>query len=381
MTYGDARGTCMESFDPLDAAWAVASSVLVLVRVGICELGIGEWSDMYSELHCKTNYSFLLGASHADELVKTAVQLGYTALAITDENSLAGVVRALAATRETNLKLIVGAEMVPHDAPPVVLWAMDRQGYGNLSKLITVGRRRAPKGECWLKFDDIATFSAGLLAGVMPMLTGARSPIAAIDEQHPSYEWFHLRGRLDNAYLSEASQQACLLPGKAYSQQQLCAMQRYADLFGDRGYLLAELYRGAKDDWYLEQLQELERQSGLPLLVAGDVLYHSPARLPLHDVLTAIRHRTTVSAATEYLQPNADRHLQTIAARYEQFSMIPQAVRRTEEIAQRCSFQLEQLRYEYPKEFSYLFTGSEIGLDVEGVHPRYCPDGIRSSTT
>ena len=111
---------------------------------------------MYSELHCKTNFSFLRGASHADELVERATMLDYHALAITDLNSLNGVVRAHTAAKETGLKLIIGAEITPEDAPPVVLWATDRAAYGRLTRLITVGRRRAPKGECCLYLADIA---------------------------------------------------------------------------------------------------------------------------------------------------------------------------------------------------------------------------------
>ena len=196
---------------------------------------------MYSELHCKTNYSFLTGGSHADELVDRAVQLGYRALAITDENTLAGVVRAFGATREATanshpglpqgleikgpgihapepsnhsdssgktgapfssaspdsslenktkkLKLIIGAEIVPNDAPPVLLWATDRKSYGNLSRLITIGRRRAPKGECWLSVDDIANHAEGLLAGVIPYLRGDRLRTDHMDPTHPSFEW------------------------------------------------------------------------------------------------------------------------------------------------------------------------------------------------
>src|SRR5580700_9052581 len=104
----------------------------------------------YAELHCCTNFSFLEGASHPDELVNRAAELGYTALAITDRNSLAGVVRAHVAARTLGLKLLIGAEITPSDAPPVVVWAMDRAGYGRLSRLLTVGRRAAPKGECSL---------------------------------------------------------------------------------------------------------------------------------------------------------------------------------------------------------------------------------------
>ena len=118
----------------------------------------------YFELHCKSNFSFLRGASHADELAARAVQLQYAGLAVTDRNTLAGVVRAHAAAKESGLKLIVGAELVPVDAPPVVVWVTDRAAYGRLSRLITVGRRRAEKGECQLTLDDIAAHAEGLLS-------------------------------------------------------------------------------------------------------------------------------------------------------------------------------------------------------------------------
>ena len=161
---------------------------------------------MYSELHCKTNYSFLTGGSHADELVERAIALGYRALAITDENTLAGVVRAYSAVQENNqkqtadangenptqLKLIIGAEIVPNDAPPVLLWATDRKSYGNLSRLITVGRRRAPKGECCLSLADIADHASGLLAGVLPGFRGDRLRTEHIDKTHPSLSLIHI---------------------------------------------------------------------------------------------------------------------------------------------------------------------------------------------
>jgi error-prone DNA polymerase len=290
---------------------------------------------MYVELHCKTNYSFLTGASHADELVARAVELGYSGLAITDENSLAGVVRAYAAARETDLQLVIGAEIICHDMPPLVLWATDRQSYGNLSRLITVGRRRAPKGECWLRFDDVAEHSDGLLAGFLPMLAGDRCPLAHIDENHVSHEWFCVRGR--QAWReSDAARQRAL---------RICA-----ELFGDRLYLLAEFYFGSDDAWRKRELQKLSSACAVPLLAAGDVLYHSPVRMPLHDVLTATRHHTTIARAGDLLIPNAQRHLHAVAARQAQFADLPGAVGRTIEVASRCRFRMEDLRYEYPDE-------------------------------
>ncbi len=264
--------------------------------------------ERYCELHCKTNYSFLVGASHADELVDRAIELGYSALAITDENTLAGVVRAFSAVRDANqkitenkthrgsdascgipnrLKLIIGAEIIPHDAPPVVLWATDRTSYANLARLLTVGRRRAPKGECWLSFDDVVSHAGGLLAGIVPCIRGDRCRTDHMDEAHPGFEWFvshsHCRPRA----------------------QHPDALHAYRELFEDRAYLLAELYRGVDDAWRIEQLKIAARRSGLPLVAAGDVLYHGPARLPLHDVLTATRHQTTVAQAGDLLLPNA----------------------------------------------------------------------------
>ena len=130
----------------------------------------------YAELHCKTNFSFLEGASHGEELVHRAVELDYYALAITDRNSLSGVVRAHTAANEAGLKLLIGAEITPSDALPVVLWATDRAAYGRLSHLITVGRRRAPKGECQLRFQDVADHAQGLLAGIVPASLHRRGP-------------------------------------------------------------------------------------------------------------------------------------------------------------------------------------------------------------
>ena len=297
----------------------------------------------YCELHCKTNYSFLTGASHADELVETAIELGYPALAITDENTLAGIVRAYAAARQANqetqesfdetctsarqkLKLIIGAEILLNDADPVVLWATDRESYARLARLLTVGRRRGPKGECWLCFDDIADHHQGLLAGVIPALPGDRNRSGHIDATHPSFEWYQ--------------NQPSAKPGQ------------YHDLFGDRGYLLAELFCGVDDNWRIKQLQQASQQSGLPLVAAGDVLYHSANRLPLHDVLTATKHKTTVAEAGDLLLPNAERHLQPLDQRATAFDSIPGAIERTVEIADRCHFCLSQLRYEYPEELA-----------------------------
>jgi len=299
---------------------------------------------MYYELHCKTNYSFLTGGSHADELVERAIELGYRGLAVTDENTLAGVVRAYAAARESNekaaaeipnskfqppasnlrppnLKLIIGAEIIPNDGPPILLWAPDRAAYADLSRLITLGRRRATKGECWLSLDDIAKYSQRLLAGVIPYFQGDRLRTDHIDKEHPSYDWHFGDGNSEFGMrkFDGALPNSEFRPPTSGMPWEL-GMHKYREMFGDRAYLMASLYRGVDDGWRIEQL------------------YHTRARLPLHDVLTAIKHRTTVASAGDLLLPNADRHLQTIEHRQAAFAQLAGAVERTSEVADRCDF-------------------------------------------
>ena len=168
----------------------------------------------YAELHAKTNFSFLEGASHPDELVQRAAELGYAAMAITDRNSLAGVVRAHGAAKDLGLKLVIGAEITPEDAPPVVLWATDRAAYGRLARLITQGRRRAEKGQCRLRFDDVAQHAEGLLAGI-------------------SGQWIVDSGQ----WTAALSTVHC----------PLSTLLSYREVFADRCYLLAELHHGPDD--------------------------------------------------------------------------------------------------------------------------------------
>jgi error-prone DNA polymerase len=301
----------------------------------------------YAELHCKTNFSFLEGASHPDELVRQAAELAYRALAVTDRNSLAGVVRAHIAAKEVGLPLVVGAEITPLDAPPVVLWPTDRASYGRLSRLITRGRRNAPKGECALTLQDIAEFADGLLAGIVEE-RGTRNEEQAFVRS----PWSVVRSlnATDNG-------------------QRTTDVATYREIFGDRCYLLAGLHHGADDAARLAELQQLSRAAGIPLVAAGDVHYHVPARMVLHDVLTAIRHGTTVAALEgTHLFPNAERHLRPLEEIRTLFAAAPDAVARTLEIADRARFSLDELRYEYPTELPQqgLGTGNwELGAENE----------------
>lgn len=322
---------------------------------------------MYAELHCKSNFSFLEGASHADELVERAAQLGYAAIAVTDRNSLAGVVRAHTVAKELSLKLLIGAEVHPDDAPPIVLWASDRKSYGRLSRLLTVGRRRSAKGACRLLLSDIAEYAEGLIAGVVG--EGEQGSRGARGQGSGRVgEW------------ESGGENSAILPLHPITSSPPLprALRAYREIFGDRAYLLAELFRGADDARHLQELVDLSKRTGLPLVAAGDVHYHSPARMPLHDVLTCIRHGATIQNSAGLLFPNAQRHLKTIEQIHEAFAAAPDAVRRTLEIAERCSFSLDELRYEYPIELAPPgFTPMEYlsHMAWKGANKRY-PQGI-----
>ena len=287
----------------------------------------------YAELHCLTNFTFLEGASHADELVIRAAELGYEALAVTDRNSLAGVVRAHTAAKNSRLKLLIGAEITPVDAAPIVLLATDREAYGRLARLITVGRRQADKGECRLSFDELAAHSAGLIGAV----------IARRDE-----------------------------PLCRFSD-----LQAYRELFDQRAYLMAELHYGLDDARRLARLQTLAQKSDMPLVAAGDVHYHVPERMPLQHVLTAIRTGTTVAELGDHCLPNAERHLRSLERIETIFGSAPKLLERTIEISDSCTFSLDELRYEYPEE---LAPPGETPMEYlkriawEGAGKRYGPE-------
>ena len=260
----------------------------------------------YAELHCLTNYSFLQAASHPDELVQRAAGLNHAALAITDRHSLAGVVRAHAAAKPLNLPLLIGTEVVPAESSTVVLLAKNRAGYGQLSRLLTVGKRRAPKGECHLTFADVAHHGSDLLACVL------------LDRESP--------------------------------ESQLRDLALWREAFDDRCYLLSELHLGPHDNWMLQRYQQVSNQARLPLVASNGVLYHEPARRYLHDVLTAVRLGCTVAELGEHRQTNGERYLKSAEEMRRLFPGAEELVTRSLEVAGRCHFSLDELRYEYPEE-------------------------------
>ena len=276
----------------------------------------------YAELHCLSNFSFLRGASHPEELVQQAHAQGYAALALTDECSMAGVVRAHLAAKEVGLKLIVGTEVSLAAGPKLVLLAQNRDGYGRLCTLITRARRRAAKGRYELKMADLEAGLPDCLALLIPCNDVS-----------------------DNA-----------------------AARWLAHCFPDRAWIAAELLRGPDDRARLAALQALSRHSGMPLVAAGDVHMHVRSRQPLQDTLTAIRLGNPVHDCGHALFSNAERHLRS---RVELARIYPrELLDETLRIASLCSFSLEELRYEYPEEIvppgetaaSYLRKEVEKGL-------------------
>jgi error-prone DNA polymerase len=266
----------------------------------------------YAELHCKTNFSFLEGASFADELVQQAGALGLEALAVTDRNSLCGVVRAHAAAKELSLKLIIGAE-ISTQADRILIYPTDRVAYGKLSRLITTGRRRAEKGECKLTLTDVTEHSAGQI-GVMV----------------PPDDIIALRKWIGDSHTT------------------------IRDAFGDRLYVALELHCGQNDAEKVALLREFSQRNRIPLVAANDVHYHETRRHFLQDVLVCIREGCAIHEAGGRLFSNAERRLKSGSEMRELLGAFsPQSaewIERSVEIAARCNFSLDELRYEYPEE-------------------------------
>ena len=255
----------------------------------------------YAELHCVSNYTFLRGASDPEELVRRAAKLGYSAIAITDECSVAGVVRAHLAAKQAGIRLLVGSEIDLACGLRLVLLARDLAGYETLCGLITTARRAAPKGSYRLTRAQFPRPTPGIVALWRPRA----------GEGEEGGRWV-----------------GSVFPGAAW--------------------VAVELHKGAQDSQELERLRALGTATGLPLVAAGDVHMHARGRKRLQDVLTAIRLRTGLSQAGRRLQPNAERYLRPVERLAKAYP--PDLLARTLEVAACCTFSLDEIRYEYPDE-------------------------------
>jgi len=281
---------------------------------------------VYAELHCLSSFSFLRGASQPDELVERAARLGYAALAITDECSVAGVVRAHVAAKEHGLKLIIGSEFRLDDGLRCVLLAQDRTGYGRLCRLITRGRRAAAKGEYRLGRADVEEILKG---------GGRGQEIGDSEEFRPAPL---ASGLSPDSYLPTTL--LCLwLPSP---HPDATEARWLAQLFPGRLWLAVELLTTGRDRRRLQSLQALGHELDLPLVATGDVHMHSRGRRALQDVLTATRVGTTVDQAGLALFPNGERHLRPVARISELHP--PELLEASLDIASRCTFSIDELR-------------------------------------
>ena len=288
----------------------------------------------YAELQAVSNFSFLRGASHAEELVEEAARLGLAAIGIADRNTLAGAVRAHMAAKRAGIRLLTGARLDLADGASLLCYPRDRAAYGRLCRLLTLGQRRAGKGECVLHREDLLAHAGGQLLVALP--------------PEPWREGF---------------------------EAELAGLRRAHD---GPLYLAAHmLYRGG-DRARLTRLAALAERAGAPLLATNDVHYHRPERRPLQDVLTAVREHVTVAEAGWRLAANAERHLKDGAEIARLFRGHEEAVARSLEAVSFCAFSLDELAYEYPDE--PVPAGSTPQRHLEALAwkgaARCYPDGI-----
>ncbi|SAK86634.1 DNA polymerase [Caballeronia glebae] len=301
----------------------------------------------YAELFAFTNFSFLRGASHGEELVLRASQLGYSGLAVADECSLAGVVRAHVQAKEEKLPLIIGSffQLVNADKSPafgLILLAQNRNGYGNLSEFITLGRMRAAKGEYLLTPHDISK---------------------------PERGYAHLRGMPDCL--------AILVPNFPAKEDALAAQLEWMnDVFAERAWVGLTLHQRAMDDIHRGAVEYVADRYRVPVVATGNVVMHVRSRKPLQDTMTAIRLGKPVAECGYDLAPNAEGHLRS---RLRLANLYPaHTLSETLNILERCNFSLDELRYEYPDELVPDGFTHEAYLRQEtyiGAHRRF-PTGI-----
>ncbi len=293
----------------------------------------------YAELQVTTNFSFLRGASHPAELVDQAVALGHRAIAITDRNTFAGIVRAHVAARENGFRLVVGVRIDLTDAPGVLCFPVDRRAYGRLCCLLTLGRRRAPKGQCHIALADLFDHAGGQIVLAIP-------PVE---------------------------------PGADF----LAHLRRLKTVFADRLYLAGQASLQGDDAPYLARLAEIAAEVGIPLVATNDVHYHHSDRRPLGDVLACIREKVTIDKAGSLLHANAERHLKPAEAMARLFRDYPEAVSRTLEIVERCKFSLAELKYHYPTEAENGDPQAELerltAIGMAGRYPDGAPEKIRDT--
>ncbi|WP_435269155.1 error-prone DNA polymerase [Shinella sp. BE166] len=294
----------------------------------------------YAELQVTSHFSFLRGASSADELFAAAAAVGIDALGIVDRNSLAGIVRAWEAAKATGVRLVVGCRLDLTDGMSILVYPMDRPAYSRLCRLLSFGKSRGGKGNCLIDFADVSEYAAGMIGVLVP----------------------------DEA-------------------DDICGVQlrKMAELFGDRAYVSLCLRRRPNDAVRLHGIAAMARRFRVRTVVTNDVLFHEPGRRQLQDVVTCIRTRTTIDDVGFERERHADRYLKAPEEMHRLFAKHPEALARTREIVDRCHFDLSELQYQYPEEAIVPGLDPQQSLAKftwEGAADRYpegLPDKVRKS--
>ncbi len=269
---------------------------------------------MYTELQVTSNFSFLRGASHPEELVEYASELGYRAIAITDRNTLAGIVRAHAAARKSSIRIIPACRLDLVDGPSLLAYPTDLKAYSRLSSLLTRGNLRVEKGECQLFKEDVYAYAEGIKFIIVPP------------------------NSLNEVFDYEESFKKSLM--------------QYREALGDQVYLAMTRTYGGDDTKQLHRLYTLGTRNGIPLVATNDVHYHNPSRRELQDVMTCVREKCTIHTAGFRLHPNAERYLKPMDEMQRLFRQYQSALENTLLIEEACTFSLNELKYQYPKELT-----------------------------
>ncbi len=268
----------------------------------------------YVELQVTSNFSFLRGASHPEELVEQAAAYEYKQIAITDRNSFAGIVRAHVAAKKNNIRLIPACRLDLSDGPSLLVFPVDRNGYSLLCNLLSRGNLRTEKGKCLLYKADVYEYANNIKFIVLP---------PTVLNEHFDF---------DNSFK--------------------VALQEYRNVFGGNLYIAASRYYQGDDAKYLYRIAQLSGQLDIPMVATNDVHYHHPFRRELQDIVTCIREKCTIYNAGFRLYPNAERHLKTEREMLRLFRQYPDSIKRTQEIADACQFSLDELKYQYPEEIT-----------------------------
>jgi error-prone DNA polymerase len=300
----------------------------------------------YTELQITSNFSFLKGGSHPEEIVNQALALGYSEIAITDHNTLAGIVRAYTATKQKPIRVIPACRLDFEDGPSLLAYPTNKEAYARLSGLLTEGNLRTEKGKCLLEKKDVYVYKEGIKFIVVPPAS--------------------LNSLFD------------------FDSDFLNAVKEYKIQFGDEVYLGAIRSYQANDSKKIYRLSEISNQAQMPLVAINDVYYHSPERRELQDVLTCIREKCTIQNAGYKLYQNAERYLKASEEMIRLFSAYPEAIENTQKIAKACTFCLSELKYEYPKEITKEGRTPQeelVFLTWKGAHEKFnnsIPEKIKS---